>query len=479
MRAAENTAVFLTFKIIVKRGVSMHEYDTIAAISTSIGEGGIGIIRVSGDMAEEIAEKIFKPGYAVFPLNSHRLYYGHIVNPQNGEKIDEVLLSFMAGPQTFTREDIVEINCHGGIIPLRKILDITVATGARLAEPGEFTKRAFLNGRLDLAQAESLLQIIRAKTDDGLKAALGQLEGNLSKEIKDIRQIVLMLLARLEAAIDFPEEDMEDITAGEVRTKSEELKIRINKLLQGMERGKIYRDGVETVIIGRPNVGKSSLLNALLREQKAIVTEIPGTTRDLLEDYININGIPLKIIDTAGIRETEDKIESIGVNKARTLIEKADLIILVLNASEVLTHEDKEIIYMLQDKNVIVLLNKSDLGKKIDATLLKKIMGEVNIITSSLIKGEGLEELEEEISQLFFSGKVESNRDTFVASARQRQALVRAYNNLVEVIDNPIADPELLSIDLKSAYTALGEITGETVGEDILDKIFSEFCIGK
>ncbi len=457
----------------------MHIDDTIAAVATPLGEGGIGIVRLSGEAAPEIAEIIFKPLKAEFPLQSHHLYYGYIIDPVSREKIDEVLVSLMLAPHTYTREDVLEINCHGGIVPLKKILDLVLANGVRLAEPGEFTKRAFLHGRLDLAQAEGLLQVIRARTEEGLKAAVNQLAGSFSQEIKEMRQQILFLLAPLEAAIDFPEEDIVAISKETMKTKVKELRDRVLTLLEEAEKGKIYREGVETAIIGRPNVGKSSLLNALLREERAIVTEVPGTTRDLLEEHINIKGIPLKIIDSAGIRKTKNQVEIIGVKRAHSLVKRADLILFMLDAAEDLQDEDREIVSLLQGKKVIVLLNKTDLTQKLTAKKVEKLVDSAKIISISLMQGEGLDELEDAIYELILSGTVEIERVSFLASTRQKQALLKAKDLLEQVWQNNINDFDILSLDLQAAYAALGEITGETVGEDILDTIFAEFCIGK
>ncbi len=453
--------------------------DTIAAIATPLGEGGIGIVRLSGDAAKEIVSRIFKPRYAEFPLQSHRLYYGHIVDPISLEKVDEVLTSLMLAPHTYTREDVLEINCHGGIVPLKKVLDLVLVNGVRLAEPGEFTKRAFLNGRLDLAQAEGLLQVIRARTEEGLKVAVNQLTGSLSREIKEMRQQILFLLAPLEADIDFPEEDIPLITRETMKVKVKELRDKSLALLDEAEKGKIYREGVETAIIGRPNVGKSSLLNALLREERAIVTEVPGTTRDLLEEYINIKGIPLKVIDSAGIRKTKNKVEIIGVKRAQALVGRADLVLFMLDAAEDLQEEDREIVSLLQGKKVIVLLNKIDLRQQLTIEKVKELLGDIRIISTSLVRGEGLDELEEAIYELILSGTVEAERVSFLAGTRQKQALRKAKDFLEEAWQNKLNDFDILSSDLQAARAALGEITGETVGEDILDTIFAEFCIGK
>lgn len=456
--------------------------DTIAAIATPPGEGGIGIIRLSGASALPIATQIFKPRHAAFPLKSHRLYLGYVYDPNSHVNIDEVLLTVMHAPNTYTREDVVEINCHGGIMPLRQALELVLSLGARLAEPGEFTKRAFLNGRLDLAQAEGLLQVIRAKTAEGLEAALGQLGGTLSRYVIEARRELLLLLARLEAAIDFPEEeDVADMAGREVKAQAAEICEKIATLLGKAKQGRIYRDGVETVIIGRPNVGKSSLLNALLHEERAIVTEVAGTTRDQLSEYVNIRGIPIKIVDTAGIRKTRNQIEVIGVERARALAQKADLIIFMLNGAEDITGEDREIARLLADQKVIVMINKTDLAEKVTPKDVRESLGMDGalIIKASILKGQGLNELEKSIEQLVFRGEVEAGRAEFLAGVRQVQALQTAKKHLTELLESELEDPDLLSIDIKAAYSALGEITGETVGEDLLDTIFAEFCIGK
>ncbi|HHX77397.1 MAG TPA: tRNA uridine-5-carboxymethylaminomethyl(34) synthesis GTPase MnmE [Firmicutes bacterium] len=457
----------------------MNIYDTIAAISTPLGEGGIGIVRISGEKAEEVMTEIFQPRFEKFPLKSHRLYLGNIINPDNKEKIDEVLVSFMKKPHTFTREDVVEINCHGGIVPLKQILAVVLARGVRLAERGEFTRRAFLNGRLDLAQAEGLLQIIRAKTETGLKAALNQLEGSLSGKVKEIRREILLIIAHLEAAIDFPEEDLVELEPEGIKSQAKALADKLANLLKESERGRIYREGVETAIIGRPNVGKSSLLNALLREERAIVTEVPGTTRDQLIEYVNIKGIPLKLVDTAGIRETGDRVERIGVERARHAAVESDIVLFVLDASEPLKEEDRQLAASLGDKQGIIVLNKIDLGEKIKEKDVAGWLANQKIVRTALIYGEGINSLEEAVAELVLSGTMEVERSTFLASMRQKQCLERAQKHLQEVVEGDFTAPELLAVDLYEAYNALGEITGENIGEDVLDTIFAEFCIGK
>lgn len=456
--------------------------DTIAAIATPLGEGGIGIIRVSGPGALGIAKIIFKAKNQNWSIaGSHRLFYGHIVD-REGLVVDEVLLSYMQAPHTYTREDIVEINCHGGIVPLRRVLELILGCGARLAEPGEFSKRAFLNGRLDLAQAESIIDIIRARTDAGLKLAVSQLRGELSGKIFDLQNKLLGLLAQLEAVVDFPEEGLEESAATEIMVKSQDLLSEVKQLIRGAETGRIYRDGISTVIIGRPNVGKSSLLNAMLQEERAIVTEIPGTTRDIIEEIINIRGIPLKIIDTAGLRETDDAVEKIGVARTKDNINKADLILLVLDAARGLTAGDRSIINSIAGRKSIILLNKVDLEKiKIEQGEVKRLAPGSPLLWISAEKGTGLSELEDTIVDMVLDGRATSSDTLLVASVRHKQALEKAADHLKEAIQGiSVKLPlDMVSIDLRSAWEALGEITGTTSTEELLDRIFADFCIGK
>jgi len=456
---------------------------TIAAISTAVGEAGIGIVRISGKKSLEIANKVFK-GNKVEELNeghSKRLVYGHIVDRENNKIIDEVLISFMKGPHTYTREDMVEIYCHGGIISVRKVLDLVLKNGARLAEPGEFTKRAFLNGRLDLSQAEAVIDMIRAKTDKSFETSLNQLEGSISAKIKEIRDILLEMIAHVEASIDFPDEDIEEVTYEDLEERALKVKEKIEKLLETADRGRILRDGLNTVILGKPNVGKSSLLNAILRENRAIVTDIPGTTRDIIEEYVNIDGIPLRIIDTAGIRKTEDIVEQIGVNRAKESVEKADLIIAVFDISRELSDEDFQIIDIVKDKKSIILLNKIDLPNKFSKSYIQSLIGDKLIIETSVASGIGVEVLEKSIKDMFYSGEVEIHSDTVITNLRHKNQLEKALENINSALNDirnyiPI---DCIEVDLKNCWDNLGEISGETIDEDILDKIFSEFCIGK
>ena len=472
----------LGFSYLMKGMVKIMS-DTIAAISTSIGEAGIGIVRMSGKDSIAIGNKVFR-GKRVENLSeveNRKLTYGHIVDPETGMIIDEVLIAYMKEPYTYTRENMVEIYCHGGVVAVKRILELLLNNGARLAEPGEFTKRAFLNGRLDLAQSEAVIDVIRAKTDKSLQVSLNQLDGSLSKKIKDIMGILLEMLAHINAAIDFSEDDLEDVDYEDLERKALQVKDQISKLLNTADRGKILRDGLNTVILGKPNVGKSSLLNAILRENRAIVTNIPGTTRDVIEEYVNIDGIPLKIVDTAGIRETENVVERIGVDKAREMVNKADLIIAVFDISNDLTDEDYEIIDLVKDKKAIVLLNKIDLPNQFTVDFIKGLLPDKKIVTSSIRNNIGLDLLEEEIKNMFYSGHLDVESDVVVTNIRHKNQLSKALKNIEDGLEGirlklPL---DCVEVDIKSCWENLGEISGDTVSEDILDKIFSEFCIGK
>lgn len=459
----------------------MKEFDTIAAVATSLGEGGIAIIRVSGKDALKITGSIFrgKNNRTLDNINSYTMRYGHVIDKENDEVIDEVIVSFMKGPKSFTAEDTVEINCHGGVVATNRVLEEVIKAGARLAEPGEFTKRAFLNGRIDLSQAEAVIDIIRAKTELSMKSALAQSEGRISREIKTLRNKLLGIIAHIEATVDYPEEDLEETTSAITGSQLNSILEEIEKLLSSANEGKILREGLDTVIVGKPNVGKSSLLNALLMETRAIVTDIPGTTRDVIEEFISIDGVPVKIIDTAGIRETEDVVEKIGVERSKEKINEADLIILMLDVSRALDSEDLEIINYIKDRKYVVLLNKSDLPSKVNIEDLKDLNSQF-IIEVSAKTGEGIERLKASIKQLFFKGEVAS-KDTMITNARHKQALIRAREGCIAAIEalKNTSAIDLASIDARNAWFSLGEITGETLEEDIIDKIFSEFCIGK
>ena len=457
--------------------------DTISAIATAIGEGGIGIIRISGSKAMAIAGKLFisKSGKTVDSLLSHQVMYGHIIDPASGETVDEAILLIMRAPRSYTCEDVVEIHCHGGPVPLKRILDLTLVQGARLADPGEFTKRAFLNGRLDLAQAEAVIDIIRSKTDASLKVAVGNLSGQLSEQVRALRHAVLRMIAQLEAAIDFPEEDIEEATAADVAQLIAEAKSRLTTLLATAQTGRILREGLATVIIGKPNVGKSSLLNALLREKRAIVTDIPGTTRDIIEEYVNIGGIPLKIIDTAGIRDTADVVEKIGVERAKALVEQADLILLLLDSSAPLSPEDRAVLELLSGKQAIVLINKSDLPARLETEEVEKYTGGRLVLKISVAREEGLAALEQAIVDMVYGGQVSPGEAAFVNNVRHSAALRAALERLndAEVTIEAGMPADCIVVDLRAAWEKLGEVTGDTVGEDIIDQIFTQFCIGK
>lgn len=457
------------------------EFDTIAAISTPPGEGAISIVRMSGEEAVSIAQKVFS-GKDLTQAKSHTINYGHIVDPKTHEEIDEVMVSLMLAPKTFTREDVVEINCHGGIVATNRILQLLLVNGARLAEPGEFTKRAFLHGRIDLTQAESVMDLIRAKTDRSMKIALNQLDGNLSHLIDSLRKDILDVLAQVEVNIDYPEyDDVEEMTTKLLGEKAIEIKQRIEQLLKTASQGKIMREGLATALVGRPNVGKSSLLNHLLHEDKAIVTDVAGTTRDVIEEYVNVSGVPLKLIDTAGIRETDDKVEKIGVERSKKAIEQSDLVLLVLNAAESLTKEDLELIRLTNDKKRIIILNKTDLEEKLDRKELAKISENAPVYATSILKNEGVEALEEAISKLFFNGIENSQSTVMVTNARHIALLKKAQNSLDSVLEGissgmPV---DLVQIDMTEAWNLLGEITGESYEDELLDQLFSQFCLGK
>lgn len=458
----------------------MKEFDTIAAVATTVGEGGVSIIRVSGDNSLKIVSSIFegKNKRRLDDIKSYTMRYGHIVDKDKNH-IDEVIVSYMKGPRSFTAEDVVEINCHGGVIATNRVMQEVLKAGARMAEPGEFSKRAFLNGRIDLSQAEAIIDIINAKTELSMKSALMQSEGGISKEIEVLRNDLLSTIAHIEATVDYPEDDLEEVTADMAVMKLNEVLLTINNLLDTADEGKILREGLNTVIVGKPNVGKSSLLNALTKENRAIVTDIPGTTRDVIEEYINISGVPIKIIDTAGIRETEDLVEKIGVEKSKEKINEADLIILILDNSRAIEEEDKEIIEHIKDKKYIVLLNKIDLDGKINKDDLISLNSDY-IFNVSIKTGENIEKIKECIKELFFKGEIATN-DIIITNTRHKEALFRAKENIESSIDalkNTFAI-DLASIDIRNAWTILGKITGNTLEENIIDKIFSEFCLGK
>jgi len=462
----------------------MVEFDTIAAISTPMGEGAIAIVRLSGEHAIDIADRVFKSPKQkkLKNVESHSIHYGNIIDPKNNEIVEEVMVSVMKAPRTFTRENVVEINCHGGLMSVNRVLQTVLNEGARLAEPGEFTKRAFLNGRIDLSQAEAVMDLIRAKTDRAMNVALGQMEGRLSKLICSLRQEILEILAHVEVNIDYPEyDDVEEMTHQMLLEKSNYVRDEIKKLLQTSQQGKILREGLSTVIIGRPNVGKSSLLNSLVHENKAIVTDIPGTTRDVIEEYVNVRGVPLRLVDTAGIRETEDIVERIGVERSKEVLSKADLILLVLNYSEPLSTEDENLFKAVENMDVIVIVNKTDLPKKIDLDRVNQLANGSPIITTSLKEEKGINELEEAIANMFFAGEIEARDITYVSNTRHIALLNQSLKSIEDAIEGvEMGTPiDIVQIDLTKTWEILGEIIGESIHESLIDQLFSQFCLGK
>lgn len=459
------------------------DFDTIAAISTPPGEGGIGIVRISGDEAIEIADKLYSMGKkSLADQDTHTIHYGKVVNPKTGDIVDEVMVSVMRAPKTYTREDVVEINSHGGILVVNKVLQVVLNNGARLAEPGEFTKRAFLNGRIDLSQAEAVMDMIRAKTDRAMHVAVDQLDGQMARLIRDLRQKILDTLAQVEVNIDYPEyDDVEEMTSQLLEDKAREVKADIQKLLETAQQGKILREGLATAIIGRPNVGKSSLLNKLLRQDKAIVTDVAGTTRDVIEEYANVKGVPLKLIDTAGIRETDDEVEKIGVDRSRQAIQQADLILLVFNQSEKLTAEDEALIEATKGQNRIILLNKTDLDQQLNVDKLSQLIANDPIVSTSMMTQAGMDELQDKIAELFFSGQTGERDATYVSNTRHIALLEEAEDALSEVLNGIAFDMpvDLVQIDMRRAWDLLGEITGDSVQDELITKLFSQFCLGK
>ncbi len=442
--------------------------DTIAAISTPVGEGGIGIVRLSGPEALSIVTKVFTD-----KLADHRVVHGHIIDPDTNKRVDEVLAWYMAAPNTYTAEDVVEINCHGGPMPLQTVLELFLKHGARLANPGEFTLRAFLNGRIDLAQAESVLDIIQAKTSASLRVAMQGLEGNLSRAVKAIRTDMMNALAYLTARIDFPEDEVEEQDIVPVLKAARD---KLQKIADSADQGIIYRQGVKTAIVGRRNVGKSSLLNRLLKQNRAIVSPIPGTTRDTLEEVINIRGVPFLLVDTAGLSAHQGLVESLGVERSHEAITQADFILLVIDASVPLRSTDKDILNMLSDKSVLIAANKSDLKKKAELDNIPH-----KIVYISALTGEGIDQLEGKMVEYVLGGKASSCDTLLVSNPRHKACLKQAITHLDQVlagIDSHIPD-DFVTIDLTSALNTLGEITGETVNDELLEIIFSNFCIGK
>ena len=459
----------------------LSDEDTIAAIATATGEGGIGIVRLSGAQALNIAQRIFSgtrrqsledvPGYS--------LLHGRIVHPDSGKTLDEVLLALMRGPRSYTCEDVVEIHCHGGRLVLRDVLGVVLEQGARLATPGEFTKRAFLNGRLDLAQAESVIDIIRAKTDAGLQLAVQQLQGKLSSQVAHLRDELQQLLAVIEASIDFADEDIELIGYDRIQNGLQTTLDELAQLLAGAQEGKIVRDGLSVAIVGKPNVGKSSLMNVFLQEERAIVTPIPGTTRDSIEDYINLEGVPIRLIDTAGIRNTDDHLELLGVERSRQILQQADLILCLFDASAPWTAEDEEFVELTRDKDTVLVFNKIDLSAQLSEQDLRvRFPGAIPLFRISINEQLGLDELKHALAEKVMSLPLESVTVTNVRHKQALQQTVHSLNHAQESTRNDMSQ-EFIALDIRDALHHLGEISGETTADDILDRIFSTFCIGK
>lgn len=455
--------------------------NTIAAISTAPGAGGIGIIRMSGQDCFAILEKIFRPykNEKIEEIKGYHMKYGYIVDKEIEEVVDEVLVSFFKAPKSYTTENMCEINSHGGPVVMRRILELCLKNGAEMAEPGEFTKRAFLNGRIDLTQAESIIDIIQSKTEKEAKASAAQLTGCLSKEIKKIRDNIMEVMVDIEASIDYPEYDVEEVSEKQTAKMLRETKISLEKLKDTFQQGKIIKEGIKAVILGKPNVGKSSLLNAMLKEDRAIVTDIEGTTRDTIEEFIEIKGIPLKLIDTAGIRQAKDKVEQLGITKSKELVGEADLVIAMLDSSQKLTKEDEEILDLIKDKKAILILNKSDLKPEIEKEKLQTL--KKPIIEISALKKEGIEKLADEIERMFQLNEIQVNDSVFVTNIRHKNMIQKALVDTEKAMDSlqkglPI---DMVAIPIKDILEDLGNITGESVSDNIIQEIFAKFCLGK
>ena len=462
--------------------------DTIAAIATAVSDSGIGIIRISGDDAIEVADRVYRSKNnkkRLTKVESHTIHYGFIYDED--ELIDEVMVVVMKAPNTYTRENVVEIDCHGGILVMNKILDTILKNGCRLAEPGEFTKRAFLNGRIDLSRAEAVMDIIHSKNEFALKSSINQIKGAVSDQVRSLREDILYEIAYIESALDDPEHISLEGYHEKLEAKALKISSELKKLIDSADNGKMLKDGINTVIVGKPNAGKSSLLNILVGEDKAIVTSVAGTTRDVLEESIKLHGVGLNIIDTAGIRDTEDEVEKIGVDKAKKYAENADLIIYVVDASRKLDENDEEIIRLIADKKVIVLLNKTDLEQVVtEENIVEKIASvsenkTTRIIRTSTKENTGIDEFEQTIKELFFHGEISVNDEIYITNQRHKEALTEAYESMKLVLQSLEDDmPEdFYSIDLMSAYASLGRIIGEEVGDDLVNEIFSKFCMGK
>ena len=467
-----------------KNTVGFRDFDTIAAISTPYGTGGVGIVRLSGPGAFGAAARIFRSRRNIFDIKSHTVTHGKIVDPDDGRMIDDVLLTKMDGPHTFTGEDIIEINCHGGILVLKNVLSLVLRQGVRAAGPGEFTKRAFINGRMDLAQAEAVIDLINSKTDEGSRAAAAQLEGKLSERITNARRSLIQLIARIEAVVEYPEHDIEDITGDIVYEGVLKVKDELQRISEGFEKGRLLREGITAAIIGKPNAGKSSLLNALAGSSRAIVTDIPGTTRDIIEEYVNIKGIPIRFLDTAGIRQTQDPVESIGVERARSAALSADLAIIVLDGQTGILPEDIEIIDATSGRKRIVIINKTDVADDERVQAMKNCvrrLGDPSVVVTSMIDGTGMDELMDTIEKLFISGSISMNNEVIITNVRHRQLIDDAVSSLesAEAAHTSGLPLDFVTIDIKESAEFLGQITGESVSDDVVNEIFSRFCIGK
>ena len=463
-------------------GNIINEYDTIAAISTPPGVGAISIVRLSGENSIEIANKIFK-GKNLFNVPNRNMVYGHIIDPDNNnEVIDEVMLTVMRAPKTYTRENIVEVNTHGGLVVTQKILELMLSNGARMAEPGEFTKRAFLNGRIDLTQAESIENLIDAKSERSRQVAIDQLGGGLRDEINDLRSSIMNVMGKVEVNIDYPEYDEEQVTLNLMKQTAIKIREKILNLLSTVKDGEILQNGILTALIGKPNVGKSSLLNCLIHQDKAIVTNIAGTTRDTLEEYININGVPLRLIDTAGIRNTENEIEKIGVQRSKNMIDRADLVILIIDSSVKLDDEDYKLLKYTKNKQRIIILNKIDLKQKVKLEDLKNFVKDDEVLSLSILHNSGLNDLKNRIVKIFDEGLENNSQNMMmITNARQSSLLKKALSAIEDLLDGidkkmPI---DLVQIDLTNCWNILGEITGDSSPDEMINELFSRFCLGK
>lgn len=455
--------------------------DTIAAVATAYGEGGIGIIRISGEEALPILQGIFEFHGDTDTFISRRMTYGKIIDKEKNQIIDEVLAVYMKGPKTYTAEDVVEINCHGSMVSLRKTLALVLRKGARLAEPGEFTKRAFLNGRLDLSQAEAVIDMIRAKTDKSFDVAVSQLEGRLSLKVEEIRQRLLDLLVDITVNIDYPDEDIEEMTYEKLEESIVETQDMIEKLLATSSTGRMIREGIKIAIVGKPNVGKSSLMNGLLKETRAIVTDIPGTTRDTIEEVLSIRNIPVYLVDTAGIRKTSDKVEKMGIEKSKEAFNQADFILFLLDGSRPLEEEDLQIMEFLKERKSLVLINKRDLGEAISIEEIAAKLPASQVIEASLLKGQGITEIEDAVEDLVYGGEIVQKESMMVNNVRHIELLQQAVKSLTDALHMSERREALdfIEVDVKNAYERLGEIIGETVSDDIINEVFARFCLGK